>query len=73
MACRLATSKRDHAIALYLTGMHRYHLGEELDLAHTELEAVLTLRRELGDRHGEAATRHQLARIDLEQREPAGQ
>jgi tetratricopeptide (TPR) repeat protein len=66
LAHRLAPLRRDQAMALYLVGVHRQHLGDH-DQARNAYQAALELRRELGDRHGEAAVRHALARIDLEQ------
>jgi hypothetical protein len=65
---RLAPLRRDQATALYLSAIHRMQQGE-YERARDEFLAVLKLWRELGDRAGEAATRHALASIDLEQGE----
>ncbi|MGA2930322.1 MAG: tetratricopeptide repeat protein, partial [Solirubrobacteraceae bacterium] len=65
-AHRLAPLQRDQAMALYLIGSHDVHLGA-FDQARVGFARVLELYRGLGDRQGEAATRHALATIDLEQ------
>ena len=63
---RLAPLRSDQAMALYLTGAHHAQLGA-YEPARVELARVIDLCRELGDRRGEAAARHQLALIDLQQ------
>ncbi|MDP2712487.1 MAG: tetratricopeptide repeat protein [Solirubrobacteraceae bacterium] len=65
-AHRLAVLRRDQADALYLTGVHHINLGD-YEEAHRQLTRVLALRRELGDRGGEADTGHTMARVDMEQ------
>ena len=65
-AHRLASLRGDQAEALQLTGHHQAMLGE-YEQARTTLRRARPLFREIGDRHGEAVTRHELARIDVEQ------
>ena len=65
-AAHLSSSRHDQATALFLVAHHRSGLGEYED-ARRDFRRALELHRELDDRAGEAATRHQLARIDLEQ------
>ncbi len=62
-AYRLAPLRHDRAEARFLSGVHRFKLGEYGE-ARTELNLALALYRELNDRKGEADTRAALALID---------
>jgi tetratricopeptide (TPR) repeat protein len=62
-AYRLAPLRHDRAEALFLSGVHRFKLGEYVE-ARTELNHALALQRELGNRKGEADARAALALID---------
>ena len=62
-AYRLAPLRHDRAEALFLSGVHHYKLGAYVE-ARSQLHLALALRRELGDRKGEADTRAALALID---------
>lgn len=60
---RLAPLREQRAEALYLTGVHRFKLGDH-DAARHALNLALALRRELGDERGQADVRAALALID---------
>jgi tetratricopeptide (TPR) repeat protein len=62
-AHRLADQTRDQALALYYSGVAWSHLGD-FPPAGRDLGRALELQGELGDRLGEANTRHALANID---------
>ncbi len=62
-AYRLAPLRDDRAEALFLSGVHHYKLGAYVE-ARSQLNLALALRRELGDRKGEADARAALALID---------
>ena len=62
-AYRLAPLRHDRAEALFLNGVHHFKLGAYGE-ARVQLNLALALRRELGDRKGEADARAALALID---------
>lgn len=62
-AYRLAPLRHDRAEALFLSGVHQFKLGDYVE-ARAQLQHALALRRELGDRKGEADARAALALID---------
>jgi tetratricopeptide (TPR) repeat protein len=62
-AYRLAPLRHDRAEALFLSGVHHFKLGAYVE-ARSQLNLALALRRELGDRKGEADARAALALID---------
>lgn len=64
-AQRLAPLERDYATALYLTGVHRWRLGDH-EQARNELTRVLGLYDWLADRRGEASARLALAAINAD-------
>lgn len=62
-ASRLADRQSERADAELLMADQRGRIGD-WTAARAHLEAALVIRRELGDRRGEAAARHELAVID---------